>query len=113
MHIYLDQLRDYQPMPRCSTLRVCHLLSDELPALKAFGSQLGMDPGRLRWSRAGVPHYLIGSGQRLRAFLAGGLEVSPREVGLLVRLWRRRELAPLRRLANRPPYPQEFTNRPF
>jgi hypothetical protein len=88
------------PMPR---VRGAYLLSDSLDDLKAFAHLLHVAPATLRWSNAGMPHFIIGLYVRDIALRRGAIAVDRAQLAQLVRLWRTRQRRSLTRLQSPPP----------
>jgi hypothetical protein len=83
-------------------VRGAHLLSDSLPDLKAFAYALHLAPATLRWSNAGVPHFIIGLHVRDIALRRGAIAVDRAQLAGLVRLWRARQRQSITRLQSPP-----------
>ena len=95
------------PMPH---VRVAYLLSDSLDDLKAFAHLLHVAPATLRWSNAGVPHFIIGLHVRDIALRRGAIAVDRAQLAGLVRLWRTRQRRSLTRLQSPP---RQQSSNPF
>jgi hypothetical protein len=98
MHIFVGPLFRVAPAPPGRTIHAAHLLSDSLADLKRFAHWLELSPGRLRWSNAGVPHFLVGPCVRDIAIRKGAIAVSRPHLASLVSLWRARQRECLARL---------------
>ena len=95
------------PMPR---VRGAYLLSDSLDDLKAFAHLLHVAPATLRWSNAGMPHFIIGLYVRDIALRRGAIAVDRAQLAGLVRLWRTRQRRSLTRLQSPP---RQQSSNPF
>lgn len=98
MHIFVGPLFRVVPALGGRTIQGAHLLSDSLEDLKRFAHLLELSPGRLRWSNAGVPHFIVGPCVRDIAIRQGAIAVSRPHLASLVSLWRARQRQSLARL---------------
>jgi hypothetical protein len=87
-------------------MRVCHLIATSLPELHHFAAQLHTPRIQLRWSRAGVPSYLIGPHSRDIALRYGATSLSSRDLASLVRFWRHKTCRTAEALRHPKPYPK-------
>jgi len=102
MHVFVGPLFRVAPAPPVRSIHAAHLLSDSLADLKRFAHLLELSPARLRWSNAGVPHFIIGPFVRDIAIRQGAIAVSRPHLASLVSLWRARQRQSLKRLQASP-----------
>ena len=104
MHIFLGSVRSLNLPPPLPHLSACYLLSDDFQTLKTFAAELHISHHALRWSRAGMPFFIIGLHSRDIAQRRGALILSRPHLGQLVRYWRLRNVPTLARLHKPLPY---------
>ena len=103
MHIFVDALRPCLSTPSWPHRESCHLLSDNLPDLRRFARHIRLNDDWLQWSNKSTPHYDLTRGMRLKAVLAGAVEISDAEAASLTALWHARAHATLARLLAKAP----------
>jgi hypothetical protein len=90
------------------------LLSDTLPDLRTFARRLRLRDDWLQWSENNIPHYDLTRDMRLKALLAGAVEITDAEAADLAALWHARSERSLARLlAGAPSLAARLARRPL
>lgn len=87
MSVYVDSLREY-PQKIKGSNKWCHLVADNLSELESFAGKLNLSPSWIQTDN--YPHYDLTEGKRIQAVKLGAIEITDKELVVLIRKERKR-----------------------